>query len=214
MVRLVSGGPAEFNAIAYQERHPTTLQFLANQFQNVSSTFTGAGQRFLEGAKELYEKYNSFDALRQARALARAVTGSFQGEEIRDFRTIEETQRANLRMQRLIMAEPFLRNRYHQQQVNGYSDTYVDMYPEDVGERHYDYRLVMDGVVVPVPADPTVEGDEEGWKVTWYFDEMAEGDRPLDVTEVAIVQNSVWNTVKYFVEHGDRDPTDVENGKL
>ena len=52
------------------------------------------------------------------------------------------------------MAQPDIRSLYHKGHCDGYSDTYVDMEPGLVGEQHYDYRRVMDGVV---------EETETGW---------------------------------------------------
>lgn len=212
MVKLVSGGAATFNALSYQEHHPSTLQYLSGQFDQVAGAFSQAGQSFLDKAKGLYEQFNSSEALRRARALARATVGVFQRDEVRRYMTLGEIQQANQRMQRWIMADPATREEYHALRCDGYSDTYVDMHPGDIGEKHYDYRLVMDGVMQELPWSPD-KPDEPEFKVTFYMDELAEGDRPLDVTEVAMIQEA-WALVHRFRVGGKEDPTSSLGGML
>lgn len=211
MVQVVSGGVAEFNALAYQERHPSTIGFLQNQFQNARTVFTEAGERFMSGARELFERFNGDEALRRARALARKVQNTFQRNEIRAIQDLAGLQAANQVMQRWNMANPTLRTMFHEQRVDGYSDTYVDMHPGRVGDDHYDYRLVTNGMVLKVPKAKGEE--EEGWKATFYFEEAAEGDRHLDVSEQSDIL-STWDYVEAVLKIGEDDPSNQRGGKL
>ena len=96
-----------------------------------------------------------------------------------------------------------LRLMYHQQRCEGYTDTYVDMHPGDVGEQHYDYRRVVDGMVM--------EQDDELVSVQ-YFDEIKEGDE-LDIDDqVAILRT--WDSVKAAIEENKEDPTSPFNASL
>jgi hypothetical protein len=211
MVQVVSGGVSEFNALAYQERHPSTIGFLQGQFENARSAFTEAGSRFVQGAKDLFERFNGDEALRRARALARTVKNAFQRNEIRSIFDLAGLQAANQVMQRWNMANPTLRQMYHDQRVDGYSDSYVDMHPGQIGDDHYDYRLVTNGMVLAVPKQKGEE--EEGWKVTFYFEDAVEGDRHLDVSEQSDIL-STWDVVEAMLKIGEDDPSNQRGGKL
>jgi hypothetical protein len=211
MVQVVSGGVAEFNALAYQERHPSTIQFLQSQFDNVRTTFTEAGQRFMAGARELFEQFNGDEALRRARALARTVKNAFQRNEIRSIFDLAGSQAANQEMQRWIMANPSIRQSYFDQRLDGYSDSYVDMHPGMIRDDHYDYQRVMNGMLQEVPAEQ--EGEDEGWKATFYFTPVEEGDRELDVSEQSDIL-STWQYINAIMQIGEDDPTNQRGGKL
>lgn len=211
MVQVVSGGVAEFNALAYQERHPSTIQFLQSQFDNVRTTFTEAGQRFMAGARELFEQFNGDEALRRARALARTVKNAFQRNEIRSIFDLAGLQAANQEMQRWNMANPSIRQSYFDQRLDGYSDSYVDMHPGMIRDDHYDYQRVMNGMLQEVPEEQ--EGEDEGWKATFYFTPLEEGDRELDVSEQSDIL-STWQYVNAILQIGEDDPTNQRGGKL
>lgn len=211
MVQVVSGGVAEFNALAYQERHPTTINFLQSQFDTARTAFTEAGQRFMSGAKELFERFNGDEALRRARALARTVKNAFQRNEIRSIFDLAGLQAANQVMQRWGMANPNIRQAYFDQRVDGYSDSYVDMHPGTIGDTHYDYQLVMNGMVQEVPAQS--EDEEDGWKASFYFTDVEEGDRAPDVSESSDII-STWFYVDAIMKIGEDDPTNQRGGKL
>ena len=51
-------------------------------------------------------------------------------------------------MKRYIMANPHVREAYQEQRIAGYDGTYKDPFADDTIENHYDYRRVMNGVVV------------------------------------------------------------------
>jgi len=211
MVRVVSGGVAEFNALAYQERHPSTLGFLQSQFQNAGRALTEAGARFMGGAKDLFDKFNGDEALRRARALARTVKNAFQRNEIRSIFDLAGAQSANQVMQRWVMANPIVREMYHDQRLDGYSDSYVDMHPGTRGDDHYDYRMVVQGMVREVPK--VDDEEEDGWVASFYFEDPAEGERALDVSEQADIL-STWDYVEAILKIGVDDPTNPLGGKL
>ena len=96
------------------------------------------------------------------------------------------------------MANPVVRQTYHEQKCDGYSDTYIDNQPSAIKETHYDYRRVMDGVVV--------DKDNDGWSVKFYPDDLHDGDRELVHGEKVDILHS-WDIIEMFMKAGDKDPT-------
>lgn len=208
MANIVYGDTMAFDALAYGEKHPGTLQYLHSQvaqLPQISQTLTDAGRAFMSNAQEIFDQYNSAEALRLARAAINKASSLFQSNTIRPMFVIAELQNAPLIMQRFIMAEPLTRQLFHEQRIDGFSGTYVDLQPGAVGEDHYDYRRVMDGVLV--------DDDENDWKVTTYLDDLAEGDRDLTFDEKIDIL-STWDWVRAYLKHGEDDPTSSSGGKL
>lgn len=197
-VNVVEGGPETFNALCYSEKHPSTLQFLQNQFQNIQSTLVNAGNEFLAGTRAIYDRYNDSEAMRRARLALNKVQNIFKPDNIHSLWELQDIQNAQLVMQRWIMANPIPREMYHKQLLDGYSDSYVDNFPEDVGESHYDYRRVMHGVVQDCP--------ENDFKIVHYLDELYEGDRELSLEEQADIL-STWDIVNAILKRNEDDPT-------
>lgn len=206
------GGVNEFDALVYGQQHPGTTAYLqehANRFTSIASDFsqtlTDAAKAFFQRGQELYQQFNNSDAIRAAEAAVRKVRSFFQPEIIRPLWDLGDIQTASLTMQRWIMAEPTVRSMFHQQRLDGYADTYVDMHPGDVGEQHYDYRRVMNGLVV--------DDEEHDWKATFYFDDLIEGDVELTLEQKVDITDT-WGTLLSIIKKGEDDPTSQYGGKL
>ena len=204
-MQLVHGSASSWNALCYPESHPNTTRFLANQLESVSDMLTGAGRSFMERSRAAFEHYNGAAAMRFAREAVRAVQGVFETPGIRQLSTLDEMTRANDIMQRWMMANPVVRERYHAQRMDGYSDTYSDVHGAVSGEEHYDYRRVMDGIV---------QWDTNGdWSVTQYVEPLLEGDRDLLFEEQLDIMNG-WSAMDLLLSIGKDDPTSNSGGSL
>lgn len=204
MINVFQGGIRGFEAAVYGDQHQANLNYFQNQLSNIGNSLTEMGQRFFEGARTLYEEFNSDRALRLARAAIRQVRGTYIADIIQPFTEIGEFQAAPPTMQRWIMANPVVREAYHAQRCDGYSDTYVDMYPKDIGRSHYDYRRVMDGMVVE-------DGDD--YYVDYFPDELVDGDKDLDLIQKSHIL-STWKMVEMYMNANGEDPTSVWNSSL
>jgi hypothetical protein len=210
MPRIYEGGSLMFNALAYGVPHPSITQFLSNSMENLSTAIHTAGESFVQNTMAAYERYSGHDAMRAMRAVSRAVRNFWQEESIHPLTAIDQLQHAPLTMQRWLMAEPLTRRAYHQQRCDGYSETYVDIHPGDIGHMHYDYRRVMQGFVQVDDAD---EEGHEGFTATTYFDELLPGDEELDLGQQCdIVQT--WAYLRAEMDKGGDDPTSRFNSAL
>lgn len=205
MINIVYGGTEAFDAVIYGENHPANLDFFRNQVQSVSNTLSDIGNNFFANTQQMYEDINGSLAMRRLRAAARTAKGLFASNVISDFSEIGQFQQAPSIMQRFIMSEPTVRAMYQKQIIAGYPDSYVDMHPGTIGDTHYDYQRVMNGVV---------DEDKDGRTVIRYYDtETLEGDKNLCITEKADII-STWEILQHFVKYGLDDPTSPINDKL
>jgi hypothetical protein len=200
------GDDAGFNALCYGfDYHPNTLSYLENSVNNISNTLTTAGSGFMADVKVLQEQLIGNEAMRLAKAAVNKVSNLFQIDCIKSIWELPQLQNAPIAMQRWIMAEPTVREKFHNQRCDGYSGTYVDMAPSDIGKNHYDWRRVMHGMV-------TI--DEEGYeKTVHYLDDLVEGDRELRLDEKIDILNT-WEVVADLMKYGSNDPTSVWDEKL
>lgn len=207
MAMLVTGGFDTFEAAIFGRQHPNVVNFLQQQFEAASAPLQGAAAQFMEASKAIYERVNNSDTMRMARAAMNRVNSLWLSDEIQPLLNLAHLQNAPLTMQRWIMAEPTIRNLYVKQAADGYSDTYVNVHGKDVGEYHYDYRRVMDGIV---DLDANVE--EDAWESVTYVEELAEGDRDLDLSEQRSILDT-WEALRREMRENN-DPTSKYNASL
>lgn len=205
MINVVYGGDEAFDAIVYGQQNPANLNYFQSQLNNVSQTLTNIGQQFFSNANEIYERFNGAEALRLIKAATRATVSLFTPDKITTLHGIGQFQQAPLTMQRWVMANPEVRTMYHAQRLDGYADTYVDVQPGKIGENHYDFRRVMDGVVT--------DDEEDTSFVKFYIDELEEGDAPLTHEDKVDILNT-WDIVNMFLRAGKEDPTSPYNTSL
>lgn len=196
-----------FNAFIYPEKNAGGLEYLRNQFNNFTGVLTNTANSFIQSSREQFERFNSNAAIEFARNVVKSVIGKAEvtTDRITTLWEVNQFQGASLQMQRWVMANPVVREVYHDQRCDGYSDAYFDAQPKVRGEDHYDYRRVMDGMV---------QYDEEGnWFAKIYFEDLLEGDRDLthgEKTDIAYT----WSKLEYLMALGKDDPTSPEGGFL
>jgi len=208
-IQVGYGDDMAFRALVYgAERHPGTINYLENSVSsvaNLSNTLTEAGQQFFANSREMLNSFTGSQAMQLARAALNKMNNLFSRTDIHFISELDKLQNAQPIMQRFIMAQPDVREIYHQQRCDGYSDTYVDMEPGGVGENHYDYRRVMNGIFV---------ADEEGNdKVSIYLDTLHEGDRELSHDEQTSILKT-WEVVANLIKYGGEDPTSIWGDSL
>jgi hypothetical protein len=108
-------------------------------------------------------------------------------------------------MQRVVMANPVVRQMYTQQRVEGYEGSYIDAYPGTIRDNHYDYQRVMNGLVV--------FNEKDDWSATTYFEELEENDNELNLFEQTDVVDS-WKHLEALLKQGKDDPTSRWNSSL
>lgn len=193
-----------FDALVYGEQNPSNIQYLQQRIGHSMDRLTEYGKSFLSDVGTIFDKFNGSGAMKFIRDTTRAAKTLFQPNIINYLPDLESIQQSNFVMQRWVMAQPDIRALYQKQLCDGFTDSYVDNDKKDIGETHYDYRRVMDGVV-------TYTDDSFGFK--FFPDELKPGDVELSHHDKADILNT-WSIVKAFVEQGIDDPTSPYGGKL
>lgn len=202
-MNLSYGAQDAFDAAIFGEKHPNIQNYLQNQFQQAGQMLVGAGQAFYDQTKLVFEHFNSNAAVAFARSAVQKLTMSKSHiERITYLFEEQQLRNANVIMQRWIMACPQIRERYLDQRIDGYSDTYHNAHGRDVGWLHYDYRRAVNGLMQETP-----EGD------TYYevfHEELPPGERELNLGEQIDIRDSWIAAMALFVQ--GKDPTDPLGG--
>lgn len=206
---LPAAHPIVSTMMAFPEITQEAKQWVAGQLNHGLDQLTDLGRTYYDRALKDHRVFFDGKLERMARRITRAVKSLSHSNAIVPLRTVEELQSARPAMQRYIMANPNLRALYHKQLCDGYSDTYRDLEPTKIGEDHYEYRRVMNGIVQDA-IDP--ESGEKTWMATYYFDDLHEGDRELDAEEQFDILDA-WDACDVAVCRRF-DPTDIFNGEI
>jgi len=204
-MNLAFDGEDAWSVALYGAPSQDTISYLKTQYTNFAQPLNEFGRAFIDRSKQVFEYFSGSNAMAFARSVINSMGTDMVADEIIAFINVAQFQKAMPKMQRWIMAEPSIRTTYHMQQCDGYSRTYHDLEPGKVGEAHYDYRLVMDGIV------QFDESDRAHWKI--YGDELKEGDTKLSLAEKTIILNT-WDTARILHALADDDLTSESGGKL
>lgn len=207
-VRMSYMDDNSFDTLMYGLPHPGTIRYLENQMATLQANAQnwGLSQQFVDDAYVSFQNYAGEAALAQAKAILQQE----KGETIHHIQCLQELallQTAAPNMQRWIMANPYIRQAYINNTIDGYSGLYQDTDPGVVGHEHYDYRRVMDGVFVF--NEDREDGDKPDWEFTTYYEPFRDADNDdLDFDEqLAIIKT--WEAAEAILRHSDDDPTDT-----
>lgn len=211
MAEVIYGGNAAVHALLYGDVHPGTQHFFESQRGQGLATLTASAKRFAEEAVNRFGFMATERAQRLIRDVRRTASWIWNGDYIRPLRTVEELQFASPTMIRYIMAEPTVRKMFHDQQLAGYDEHYVDLQPKAEGDAVHEYRRAMDGIVV---VDEDSDGQPTGWHADeWMDDLLPDADEPLHFDEQLDILTTWAYTLKAIRERRE-DPTSTYGASL
>ena len=205
----------------YPDQHQNNQNFIQERIQQVSqqlgSVVSDFGTKFMERAKNLYEQAYNSQAVLAAKAAIRATKGLFHPNAIVQLDSVDELRFAQPVMHRYLMANPIVRQLYLEQRIDGYSDTYVNVHGKVIGNEHYDYRRVMDGMIVDHELQQMLTGkavDESApeWTATTYFEDLLQDDRELTAMEQTDMLNNY--RLQAIAIQQLKDPTNLFGGDI
>jgi hypothetical protein len=207
MAQYVPGGADLIDIMAGGRPDDATRQWFAERAEMVQQNLSNTSRAFFDRARSLYQTISESQALQMLRNLRTKSDNVWSGNVIEPLRTLEALQTASPVMQRMIMAQPDLRRRYLNQEVEAYGDSYTNYHGDTWGPTHFDYRRVMDGVL-------DLQDDEKiGYVIRHYVDYMEVDDRVLSLHEKIDILNT-WDVVKQLLEEGGEDPTSPVGNQL
>lgn len=202
-----SSTPEVHDYLYYPDQHPGTYAYIQNQFQNIGSTILESGRQFIEQSKTMFAQFYDHSIERAAKAAIRMAKGLVNPNSIQRYDTLEDIQSAPPLMQRYIMAEPYIREKFHQQLCSGFAGSYIDPEPGFLREQNYDWRRIHNGIV-----RYEGEGENEQWVSTTYCEDLRGSDRELTFDEQIDIL-SVHEIARLFAKEGF-DPTCPFGGKI
>ena len=205
MASIIYGDGNVLNAMLYGAPHPAVKNYLEQVNYQQQHNLTYEGRAFLDRSLEYIESITDHDALRVARAAMRMSDNLWHGDSVRALRDIGEIQQAPTSMMRWVMAQPYVRSCYHKQLCDGYSGEYIDYYPNQVGEEHVDYQIVMNGLFEDTP---------DGMVATTYMSDAIDEEQELSLDEQIDIQQITWTEVERLMRKKKEDPVSRYNASL
>lgn len=205
-MHVMTGGRELFEHLSFGEASQRSVAYVQRELDRVGNVLTDLGRSGWETARETFDRFSGENAMRRAREVSRRIGWMYQSDCIRPLTSLKEFQSAQPIMQRWIMANPEVRAYHLRQECDGYHKTYVDIDPGKIGENHYDYRRVMNGIV-------QTEDETKPLYSIYIGDELLEGDRELDIGEKVDIIAS-WNYLRAIIAEGADDPTSIFGDKL
>ena len=204
-MRIVHGGAAAFNALAFGSNPPEMRAFFEERLQSINAGIGGYSERFKTRANEMFNNLHGDKVVQIAKAALNQVRGFFAPDTIVNLTTIEDIQVAQATMRRMIMANPMVRELYHKQRCDGYSDSYVDTDPGKIGWDHYDYQRIMTGMV---------QVTDESWSFTSVAHDQRPGDHELDFHDQFSIVAQTWPNLEAIMALAAKDATSEWNNDL
>lgn len=201
------GSPTEASAALFSKPSNAAMQYVnqtIDRFSSYASSIpTAIGQMVMDKHRELMDTGLS----RKVEAIRHKINNFWEEDCIRPLPTVGDIQQAPDSMVRWIMANPTIRNYYHEERVEGFGERYIDREPEYVGKDQYDYRRVMDGMVV-------VDKETKQASYSNFHEEYIAEDVVLTTIEKATIKMA-WDTINDNIDEGDiSDPTSEWNGVI
>jgi hypothetical protein len=154
-----------------------------------------------------YNKIHSSEAVRNLNSLKARVRSIWQPNSVRYLSTVEEIQNSPNVMKRWVMAMPMLREKYLLKGISGYEGSYEDNYPGTLGEKHYDYRRVTEGVI-----SKSDDADNASYHI--YYENIDKDEDILSIIDKTSI-TATWAVIQANITSGNvSDPTSVWNGTL
>jgi len=212
----------EYSLSMYGNVHAATRNYLT---QLKDRTIEGA-KRYLETGGErarqlfdrinsLHDRYHSDEAIRRAKAVLRTNDRYYSRDIIKPLWSLDDLQQAKPKMQKIVMSNLRVRRRYLDQTLNGYAGSYHNSAGSRIGFEDPMYRQVVNGIVF--------DGKDEEGNDRFYAD-VCYGDIPLDDNEAMAFEPlthqdqvdalDTWKIAEWFLDNGEDDFTDSDNGSL
>jgi len=156
--------------VLYGNKSNILNNYIAQQLQQVRPAFNEFSNRIYQSLQNSYNFIN--DKMVQYGLMNQLVNSGIQVVDnyYVALNSFTELQNANPTMQRWVMCHPHTRQLYLDQNIDGYSDSYRNVFGKGVGEQDYNYCLVMDGVV---------QDTDNGFVVKHYIQDLLPGDKEL-----------------------------------
>lgn len=176
--------------VLYGNKSELINNYLVQQMQQVRPAFNEFSQRIYANLQNSYnfinDKLVQYGILNELHSQGVQVVDNYYKELL----SFTDLQNADLTMQRHVMSHPAVRQLYLDQNIDGYSETYKNVFGKGVGEQDYGYRLVTDGLV-----QDTKDG---GFIIRHHIEDLLPGDKAPTHYEKVQVAHS-YDAIDYIL---------------
>lgn len=204
MATIVSGGADVLDAIGGGQLSQGVRGWLSQSADAIISALPQQGQAFVAQWREANQVMNADMAMALLSTMQHKTDNAWNAHAIQLLDSLESFQAAGPGMQRFIMACPAVREPYLANSLAGYHDEYVNYYGDVIGEAHYDYRRVMDGVGQLVDGHYTKKQ---------FHDLLKDGEIELNTQDKRTILKT-WELLYGHLEANEGDPTCQYGGSL
>jgi len=169
-------------------------EYIHQGVNSYMSAVKNVAPNFARIVGEKYAEIKNSAAIQYVNNLKNRINSIWQPDSIRYLSDVTSIQNASETMRRWIMAEPITRERYLNGAISGYGNCYTSSDRIGVGNSHYDYRRVMDGVVAL--------NDDGVSEYTVYYEEIINSEDILSLVDKTSILGS-WDTIKRHIDSGD-----------
>lgn len=203
---VITSGYGTLGSVLFGQPNQGTVNYFEQVKERVAAKSSSYAAEFIQTSNQIFDSVYSARALELTRAAINKAGALFDPDVIKYLHTLTELQLAKPTMARFIMANEVVRQRFIDGRCEGYGDAYPDHQPGAIGENHYDYRRMMNGMV-----QVDEETGEGGYKI--YCEDLREGDENITPNQ----QLDSYNTGKraeFFMLMAAKDPTSSWNCDL
>ena len=198
-------GDGGYSTLIYGEQAHNLSTYQQETENNLLSVINDSAKAFIDRTRQVVNKVNDLQLKQKAMALYNKTRYMFSEDCVHPFVDYGHMQQAKPVMRRFMMAEPTIRKMYNKQRISGYENDFFNLNPTHVGEDHYDYRKVMDGICV-------IDEETGDWTATSYSDDFNDDDVILSQSDQVDILTT-WNNAKLWLQSG-KDVTSPTNDDL
>jgi hypothetical protein len=192
MGRVVNISEAALPIALFGDKSSIVSSYIQHQLQNLQPVFNDFSQRVYNSLINTYNFVN--DKLVQW-GIRRDIEKELQVNtdlSICELNSFEALQKASITMQRWVMAHPEVRKLYLEQNIEGYSDSYKNVFGSHVGEEDYNFRRVMDGVI---------QDKEDYFSIKFFNEDLYIGDKELSHDDKVKILHT-WAAIDLVLKSG------------
>lgn len=192
MGRVVNISEEALPIALFGDKSSIVSSYIQHQLQNLQPVFNDFSQRVYNSLINTYNFVN--DKLVQW-GIRRDIEKELQVNtdlSICELNSFEALQKASITMQRWVMAHPEVRKLYLEQNIEGYSDSYKNVFGSHVGEEDYNFRRVMDGVI---------QDKEDYFSIKFFNEDLYIGDKELSHDDKVKILHT-WSAIDLVLKSG------------
>lgn len=206
MITVINGDTNAFRAMAYGTPDKLTMEWCRQRQAEAMHNLDPIVLQNIQAQQgSVFGEIDYTGIARMSKALNNHLDSMWVSDKIVPLKTVAELQTPPPVMIKWIMACPEVRERFHQQQLAGYDEYYVDPEPKKNGEDHYYYRRAVEGIFFETEDDDMVANE--------WFEDLWSPDDALDIVDQVSIQ-STWASMIAAIHEGGSDPTSRFNAQL